>query len=723
MKKTLLLLLFLTFVLSAGAFETGKTYGISQDTRAAFIPNAEPASGRGAVMWSDTEVPAQRWLLEKRDDGTYTFLNQYTNLYLGISRSGAGATVDQRYFSIFQARWIIEESGEGYLLVPSENPELCVAAESGNEGAALKLVEKAGADPALSVFKLNPEPAEVPTAFTPVVRDAIMEGFLGQYYHKASTGHVLGGGGWWGDAEMFETILDAFATTGDLRYKEIFHGLYTNFIARNGSDWSGNEYNDDITWMVLACIRGYKYFGTADYLTKAKDNYTRMYNRAKQRFGTLIWKQSQENKLSTNSCINCPATVAACYLGQLTGDKTWFEKAVTIYTGQRKLLFNPDNGDVWDCRAWNSDGTMESGGNRWVSTYNQGTMLGAAVALYEYTKDDMYLQDAHKIYQRSVSSLTNSNKIIHVCQTINGDLCGFKGILMRYVRAYAESQHLEEPMQWMEKNAWHAYQNRNSNGVIWSAWLTKTSEDLTRMEGNDLKNITNDAFGSSTAVSVAFNAHVNRQFSKSATEGLEAINFDDIQFMQIDDEMADGTTPNTTATSVSNGYICFRNVDFGTTGLNNAIVRINATGSRSYIKVYVDSISDDTMLGRNEGFLAKGWQNVSIDTDSPLTGSHDVYVQFIGQGVQFHNMRFTADGAGVTEITAGAKCPMTVDGRVLTVNSEGSSKLDVYNVIGSLEKSLQLETGEVSVELQPGVHIIRLTTSSHENYTLKAIIK
>ena len=66
---------------------------------------------------------------------------------------------------------------------------------------------------------------------------------------------------------------------------------------------------------------------------------------------------------------------------------------------------------------------------------------------------------------------------------------------------------------------------------------------------------------------------------------------------------------------------------------------------------------------------------------------------------------------------------MTVDGRVLTVNSEGSSKLDVYNVIGSLEKSLQLETGEVSVELQPGVHIIRLTTSSHENYTLKAIIK
>lgn len=721
MKKILYSLLFLTLFFSASALDTGKTYGISQGTKAAFIKNAEPQSGRAAVMWTDTKVPAQRWLLELRDDGTYSLCNLYTNLYLGINRLGTGASADQRTFSNFLTRWNIEASGEGYILVPAQNTDLCLSAASADEGAALTLVEKALADPALSVFSLNADESEIPTEYNTAVRDAVMDGFLGQYYHDAAVGHVLGGGGWWGDAEMFETILDAFATTGDLRYKEIFHELYLNFLQRNGQDWSGNEYNDDITWMVLACIRAYKYFGNADYLAKAKDNYTRMYNRAHQRFGTLIWKQSQENKLATNSCINCPATVAACYLGELTGDQSWYTKAITIYTGQRKLLFNEQTGEVWDCRAWNSDGTMESGGNRWVSTYNQGTMLGAAVALYKFTKDEMYIQDAKKIYERSRDHLTNSDKIIKVCQTINGDLCGFKGILMRYVRAYAESQHLEEPMLWLEKNAWHAYQNGNSNGVIWSAWLTKTNESLIRMEGDSEKNVTNDAFGSSTAVSVAFNAHVNRQFSKSAAEGLEAMHFDEIQFMQLDDVLADGETPNTTPSALTNAHICFRNVEFGNDGLNKALLRLNATAGRTFVKVYADSISDKTLLGRNTGFLSKGWQDVAVDLDRTLTGVHDVYVEFSGTGVQFHKARFTADGAGVGGIVAEEKSPMSLSGRELIVDCAEASTLNIYNEAGALELSRKLAEGTSTVTLQPGVHICRLTSTSQKS-SFKAII-
>ena len=101
------------------------------------------------------------------------------------------------------------------------------------------------------------------------------------------------------------------------------------------------------------------------------------------------------------------------------------------------------------------------------------------------------------------------------------------------------------------------------------------------MEGDSQKDVNNDAFGSSTAVSVAFNAHVNRQFCKSAASGLEARYFDELQFTQLDDVLADGDTPNTTPTALSNGHVCFRNVDFGEEGLNKAIVRINATSGRS----------------------------------------------------------------------------------------------------------------------------------------------
>lgn len=722
MKKIIYSLLFLAVFFGASALEPDKNYGILQGKKALFVKDAEPQSGRKAVMWTDTEVPAQRWVLDRHDDDTYTFRNCYTDYYLGVNSTNAGATADQRVFSRYLTRWYLEASGDGWLLVPFRNTELCLAAASDEEDAALILVNKATADPALSVFTINADDTEIPMAYGTDVRDAVMDGFLRQYYHDAATGHVLGGGGWWGDAEMFETILDAFATTGDLKYKEIFNELYVNFLQRNGTDWSNNEFNDDITWMVLACVRAYQYFGVEDYLTKAIDNYTRMYNRAHQRFGTLIWKQSQENKLATNSCINCPATVAACYLGRLTGDKSWFTKAISIYAGQRKLLYNPGNGEVADSRAWKADGSMESDYNHWVSTYNQGTMLGAAIALYDHTKDPMYLQDAHKIYERSRNGLTNSNKIISVCQTINGDLCGFKGILMRYVRDYAEMNHLEEPLEWMEKNAWHAYQNRNSNGVIWSAWLTKTNENLRRMEGDSEKNITNDAFGSSTAVSVAFNAHVNRQFSKSAIDGLEAKYFDGIQFTQLDDELADGDTPNTTPTPHSNGYICFRNVNFGNQGLNKAVARVKATAGRSYIKIYADSIADETLLGRSSGFLTRQWQDADIEMSEALTGIHDVYVLLSGAGVQFHNIHFIADGAGVQSTVADGRCSMHIIGRNLVIDSAGESTLEVYNAAGVLELSRRIGKGTSTVALQPGVHICRLSLVT-DMPTFKAIIK
>lgn len=721
MKRILYSLFFLSVFLGASALENGKTYAISQGAKAIFMKNAEPTSGRNAVMWTDTKVPAQRWLLEKRDDGTYTFQNLYTDYYLGVDRTSIGGIADQRIFSNFLTRWNLEPSGDGYMIIPAENPDICLASVSANEGVFISLVDKANAKPERCVFTLNADNTVIPTSYNEDVRDAVMDGFLGQYYHNANVGHVLGGGGWWGDAEMFETILDAFATTGDIQYKEIFHELYLNFVKRNGADWSGNEYNDDITWMVLACLRAYKYFGVTEYITNAQKNFTIMYNRAHQIFGTLIWKQSQDNKLSTNSCINCPAVVAACYLAELTGNLLWYQRAVTIYLAQRKLLFNESTGEVWDSRAWNSDGTGASDFNHWVSTYNQGTMLGAAMAMYRYTKDKKYLDDARKIYNRSRDYLTDSNKIIKVCQTINGDLCGFKGILMRYVRDYAETLHLEEPLQWMEKNAWHAYQNRNSKGVIWSAWLTKTEESLKRTEDGKEKDVNNDAFGSSTAVSVAFNAHVNRQFSKNAIDGLEAINFDDIRFTQLADDKEDGNTPNTTPSAVKDGYVCFRNVDFGSQGLDKAIVRVNATAGRSYVKVYTDSISETTLLGRSTGFLSQEWQDAEIALDRTLSGTHDVFVQFSGTGVQFHNVKF-ANASAVHNVLAEDTNPMLLSGSELIVNCSEESMLYIYNVAGVLETSMNLSVGNHSLNLMPGVHICRLESSANTN-TYKAIVK
>ena len=90
------------------------------------------------------------------------------------------------------------------------------------------------------------------------------------------------------------------------------------------------------------------------------------------------------------------------------------------------MLFDAKTGQVYDSRAWNADGSIANEGfNSWASTYNQGTMLGAATMLYKYTGEEQYKQDANAVYNYTCNKLTNNKKIISVCQTINGDLCGF----------------------------------------------------------------------------------------------------------------------------------------------------------------------------------------------------------------------------------------------------------------------------------------------------------
>ena len=433
--------LFLAFsVLACNAQIAGRYYRIVSGTQSVFPQDASSSASR-VVLWTETGVAAQRWQLVDFGDGQYGFRNAYSGLYLARENGNkAGQPVSQRPLKDAgdYAKWSVQpvEGVEGaYKLFTDNTNKFCLSKNiAQGDGVKLSTIYEPTTAAERTQFYLV-EDAACQTSFTAAVRDSMMNGFLNQYYHTAANGHVLGNGGWWGDAEMFETILDAFETTGDARYREIFSELYKNFLQRNGTDWSNNEFNDDITWMVLACVRAYKFFGVQDYLDKARKNYDAMYNRAHQRFGTLVWKQSQENKLATNSCINCPATVAACYLAEATGDEAYYGKALSIYKAQRQLLFDASNGQVYDSRAWTSDGSMEANFNHWASTYNQGTMLGAAILLYEYTGDAQYLTDADKIYNYTISHLCNGDSIINVCQTISGDLCGFKGIFMRYAPA------------------------------------------------------------------------------------------------------------------------------------------------------------------------------------------------------------------------------------------------------------------------------------------------
>ncbi|MBQ8046543.1 MAG: glycoside hydrolase family 88 protein [Prevotella sp.] len=664
-RLSLLLLVFTTATLAQAALTPGHYYRLTQSGKSAFPINAGIANNTAVVLWDETSVAAQRWLLIDAGEGKYQLKNAYTGLFLNYT----GANVNQRTESASKTTgaWVfepVEGKEDTYSIYNYTRRYKLSVAEVENE-VQLRVMSLSSATNAEWEVV---EDDDFRKTFDSSTRDDIMDDFMAYYYKRASTGYVLGNGGWWGDAEMFETILDAFETTGNKKYQTYFQQLYNNFNARNRTDWSYNAYNDDITWMVLACIRAYQYFGTNDYLTKAKSNFDRMYARAKQQFGTLIWCQDQSNKLGTNSCINCPATIAACYLAQMTGDDSYYEKALDIYAAQRRLLFVPSTGQVYDSRAWNEDGTMSGDFNSWASTYNQGTMLGAAVLLYNYTKDPMYKQDAERIHNYTISHLTNSNNFVHVCQTISGDLCGFKGIYMRYARRYAQEMNHPEVLDWMASNAWHAYQNRNSKGIIWSAWLTKTNESLQRMEGTTQK--TTEPFSASTAVSVAFNAHVNGLFTKNAFETTEVRYFDDVRRFQLDNTLSDGETPHTTASAASS-YLGFHNVEFGDRKASKLVLRANASNDHSQVYVYLDSIAEGQLIGTSE-MLPQEWDYSEITLDKEISGRHSIYFTFSGSGMRLHSFIF-ADGTADVRLP-GSTPAETADRR--TYNLQGTLMKD-----------------------------------------------
>jgi predicted alpha-1,6-mannanase (GH76 family) len=271
----------------------------------------------------------------------------------------------------------------------------------------------------------------------------------------------------------------------------MFEVMYKNFIAKNGADWQGNKYNDDIAWMVLVSVRGYLLTGNISYRDKAKEQFDKMYNRAFNYSygGGMLWYHTKTTK---NACINGPSMVACCYLAQATGDSSYYNKAISLYTWSKLYLFDAATGKLND----NVDLDKKTGQlkiSTWSSTYNQGTYLGAATMLYKFTGEASYLAEAQKIAVFIRDNMYNSKVMNN--EDNGNDLPGFKGIFARYARMYTMELNKKDLVEWLQLNAKVAYNNRNSQDLIHTKWATRTAETKPK-----------SAFGCSTAVSLLINS-------------------------------------------------------------------------------------------------------------------------------------------------------------------------------------------------------------------------
>ncbi|WP_457288555.1 glycoside hydrolase family 76 protein [Pedobacter sp. UYP24] len=449
------------------------------------VHNSSVDDGARVNCWTDTKSDAQRWLVKLASNGVYTLTNIGSGKLLHLASGAADSVnVDQQDANKGNdTKWkiVIDKDGS-FQLQPVAKPDLALGIYNNviTDGAKIN-VAISTAKPAQSWVFTKDEAQD--KALTLKTANKVFEAWYTHY--KIETGR-----GFWDKAEMMEVVLDAYDVTKDKKYLDKFNAMYTNFITRNKADWMYNNFNDDIAWAVLFSVRGYLYTGNKAYLENGKDQYDKMYARAHtdKYGGGLNWFETRTSK---NACIQGPAMVAACYLAQATGDKTYYDKAIDLYKWSKKYLFNSATGKVND----NIDLDKKTGEIKvgtWSSTYNQGTYLGAAVMLYNFTKDPTYLADAEKIAHYAKNEMFRGKTMDN--EDGGNDLPGFKGIFVRYARMYTVETKKTDLVGWLQLNAKVAYNNRNSQDLIQTRWATRTAEGSPK-----------SAFGSSTAVSLLMN--------------------------------------------------------------------------------------------------------------------------------------------------------------------------------------------------------------------------
>jgi predicted alpha-1,6-mannanase (GH76 family) len=277
------------------------------------------------------------------------------------------------------------------------------------------------------------------------------------YFRESTTG----GKTWfWERAEQMEMLLDVYERTSNNVCLTMFSNVFNGFLTDHGSNWSRNDFNDDIMWMVIACARGYQHTGNPAFRDAAKANFDLCFERAwsTNLGGGLWWKTDNRSK---NACVNGPGAIAAHLLYQICGDTNYLAKAERLYQWERTTLFDAKTGAVSD--SIDREGQLAT----FNLTYNQGTFIGAANLLG-------HTNDARLAADFMVNHLSRDGLMPRYRP--RGDAGGFNGIGARWLARWRTQRGWEPRYQaWLRANAEAAWEARRiSDNLIWPRWPRPT---------------------------------------------------------------------------------------------------------------------------------------------------------------------------------------------------------------------------------------------------------
>ena len=347
-------------------------------------------------------------------------------------------------------------------------------------------------------------------------------GYNRDFYVKGTAGgsvfaDVEGGTGFcrscfWEEAEEIEMAEDAYnwAKIHDAvhlpAYRAEIEELCKGFVANMAPgfkgpggqyDWSGDKFNDDLNWSVMAFARAYRITRDPNWLFAAKMNFNTVWNRAQDPGGLgdgmsgLIQSQPHGNNWKPNldSPVNFTFVIGGYMLYDITRDPEFKTEADNVYQWSMTHLYTTSinegvcNGapgltcaKIYDAVNGHSD-----------YTYNYGIAIEASVREHNRRAVDYIanwlMHNSNNPNYPYVGTYEGFNILPNYRQGGKND-SGYNGIALRgvgYALRYGDLNRRQ--LAWARANVAVAWNIRNRDALMWNNWTPDDPAAITPEAG------------------------------------------------------------------------------------------------------------------------------------------------------------------------------------------------------------------------------------------------
>ncbi len=188
------------------------------------------------------------------------------------------------------------------------------------------------------------------------------------------------------------------------------------------------KFFDDNAWAGLDLMGAYRMTGDAVYLRQAEAVFAYEETGWDPEGGGIFWN---DQRTIRNAVSNAPVAELAVYLYRETGKATYLTWAERIFRWEVAHLVDQRTGEVYE----NIDAHGQVSRQMW--TYNQGTLVGAAVLLYDATRKPPYLVQARQTAAYALHAGVRADGALVPPAEFNGVLADDLQLLYQQTRASA----------------------------------------------------------------------------------------------------------------------------------------------------------------------------------------------------------------------------------------------------------------------------------------------